>query len=103
MAIIREGDDALLYLDKERTYQVKVEAGREFHTHRGYIRLEELIGLQWGSSIESSLGVGFYALRPLVRDRVLKTDRRTQVLYPKDIGYILYQLGINCGDDMAPW
>ncbi len=97
MSSIKEGDDVLLYLDRERTYQVRIEPGREFHTHRGFIRLEELIGKPWGSTVESSLGVGFYALRPLVRDRVLKTDRRTQVLYPKDIGYILYQIGIGPG------
>ena len=97
MSSIGEGDDVLLYLDQERTYQVRVESGREFHTHKGFIKLEELVGKPWGSSVESSLAIGFYALRPLVRDRVLKTDRRTQVLYPKDIGYILYQLGIGSG------
>jgi tRNA (adenine57-N1/adenine58-N1)-methyltransferase len=45
----------------------------------------------------SSLGVEFYALRPLIRDRILKTDRRTQVLYPKDIGYLLLQLDVGSG------
>jgi tRNA (adenine57-N1/adenine58-N1)-methyltransferase len=41
--------------------------------------------------------VEFYALRPLIRDRILKTDRRTQVLYPKDIGYLLIQLDVGSG------
>jgi len=41
--------------------------------------------------------VRFYALRPLVRDRILKTDRRTQVLYPKDIGYLLLRIGVGAG------
>jgi tRNA (adenine57-N1/adenine58-N1)-methyltransferase len=41
--------------------------------------------------------VEFYALRPLIRDRILKTDRRTQVLYPKDIGYLLLQLDVGSG------
>jgi len=97
MTIIGEGDDILLYLDERRTYQVKVEHGRQFHTHKGYVDLGAFIGKPYGSGLISSLGAKFYGLRPLIRDRVLKTDRRTQVLYPKDIGYILFQVGIGSG------
>ncbi len=97
MKTIAEGDDVLLYLDKERTYQIKVKVEEQFHTHKGFILLGDLVGKPYGSTVVSSLGISFYALRPLIRDRVLKTDRRTQVLYPKDIGYILYQLGIGYG------
>ena len=97
MRTIGEGDDVLLYLDERRTYQVRVEAGKQFHTHKGFVELGDLIGRLYGSPAVSSLGIKFYALRPLVRDRILKTDRRTQVLYPKDIGYLLLQMGIGAG------
>jgi tRNA (adenine57-N1/adenine58-N1)-methyltransferase len=97
MTVIDEGDDVLLYLDGKRTYLVRVEAGGQFHTHKGYVELGELIGRPYGSPLVSSLGVRFTALRPLIRDRILKTDRRTQVLYPKDIGYLLTQLGVGSG------
>ena len=56
-----------------------------------------LIGKPYGSPIVSNLGAVFHALKPLIRDRILKTDRRTQVLYPKDIGYLLLQLGLGAG------
>ena len=101
MNTIAEGDDVLLYLDKERTYQIRVKSGEQFHTHKGFILLSDMIGKPFGSTIASSLGIEFYALRPLIRDRVLKTDRRTQVLYPKDIGYILYQIGIGSGSTIV--
>jgi tRNA (adenine57-N1/adenine58-N1)-methyltransferase len=97
MSSIAEGDDVLLYLDKKRTYMVRVEVDRQFHTHKGYVELGDLIGRPFGSPVVSSLGVEFHALRPLVRDRILKTDRRTQVLYPKDIGYLLLQLDVASG------
>jgi tRNA (adenine57-N1/adenine58-N1)-methyltransferase len=97
MTLIMEGDDILMYLDERRTYQVKVEQGRLFHTHKGYVDLGAFIGKPYGSGLISSLGAKFYGLRPLIRDRVLKTDRRTQVLYPKDIGYILFQVGVGSG------
>ena len=101
MKTIAEGDDVLLYLDRERTYQIKVMTGEQFHTHKGFIPLGDLVGKSYGSTVVSSLGISFYALKPLIRDRVLKTDRRTQVLYPKDIGYILYQLGIGNGSTVV--
>ncbi len=94
---IKEGDDIILYLDKRRTYMVKVEADRQFHTHKGYVELGELIGKPYGTTLVSSLGISFYVIKPLIRDRILKTDRKTQVLYPKDISYILLQMGIGPG------
>ena len=97
MNAIAEGEDILLYLDKKRTYMVRVEADRQFHTHKGFVELGDLIGRPFGSPVASSLGVEFHALRPLVSDRILKTDRRTQVLYPKDIGYLLLRLDLGSG------
>jgi tRNA (adenine57-N1/adenine58-N1)-methyltransferase len=97
MTIIHEGDEVYLILDTQRTYKVKVEQGKLFHTHKGFIDLSEVIGQSFGVIVKSSLGISFYVLKPLIRDRVLKTDRHTQVLYPKDIGYILFQIGIGPG------
>lgn len=97
MKVIAHGDDVLLYLDQKRTYLVRVEANKQFHTHKGFVELGDLIGRPYGSSIVSSLGIRFHALRPLVRDRIMKMDRRTQVLYPKDIGYLLLRLDVGAG------
>jgi tRNA (adenine57-N1/adenine58-N1)-methyltransferase len=97
MTLIKEGDEIYLVLDHRRNYKVQVEQDKQFHTHKGFIELGEIIGKPYGIIVTSSLGVSFYVLKPLIRDRVLKTDRHTQVLYPKDISYILFQLGIGPG------
>jgi tRNA (adenine57-N1/adenine58-N1)-methyltransferase catalytic subunit len=97
MTLISEGDEIYLVLDARRNYKIKVEQGKQFHTHKGFIELGELIGKPYGTIVSSTLGTDFYVLKPLIRDRVLKTDRRTQVLYPKDIGYVLFQLGLGPG------
>ena len=101
MTLIKEGDEIYLVLDHRRTYKVKVEQDKQFHTHKGLIELGELIDQPYGIVATSSLGISFYVLKPLIRDRVLKTDRRTQVLYPKDISYILFQLGIGPGSKVV--
>lgn len=94
---IHEGDYALLYLDRKRTYLVRVESGRSFHTHKGFIQLDELIGKDYGTQITSSMGTGFVALKPTIRDYIFKTRRKTQITYPKDIALILMFSGAGPG------
>ena len=98
---IDEGDSVLLYLDPRRTYLVTVERGKSFHTHKGFIQLDELIGKDYGTRIASSMGVEFVALRPTVRDHVFKMLRKTQITYPKDIALIVMFSGIGPGSHVV--
>ena len=86
---ISEGDDVLLYLDRKRTYLVKVEKEKSFHTHKGFLPLDELIGKEYGTRVASSMNTEFVALKPTLRDYVFKIRRKTQITYPKDIALIL--------------
>jgi tRNA (adenine57-N1/adenine58-N1)-methyltransferase len=95
--LIVEGSDVFLYLDRKRTYLVKVEAEKSFHTHKGYIQLGDLIGKQYGTRISSSMGIEFVALKPNLCDYIFKTNRRTQISYPKDISLIIMYSGIGPG------
>ena len=94
---IREGDSVLLYLDRKRTYLVKVEMGKSFHTHKGFVKLDELIGKDYGAQVTSSMGISFIALKPILRDYIFKMLRKTQITYPKDIALIVMFSGIGPG------
>jgi tRNA (adenine57-N1/adenine58-N1)-methyltransferase len=96
--LIAEGEDVFLYLDRRRTYLVRVEAGKSFHTHKGYIQLGNLIGKEYGTRITSSMGIEFIALKPNLRDQIFKAKRRTQISYPKDIALIVMFSGIGPGN-----
>ena len=76
---------------------VKVEKGKSFHTHKGYVKLDDLIGKEYGSTILSSLGFEFTALKPMLRDYIMKCARQTQIMYPKDIALIVMFSGIGPG------
>lgn len=76
---------------------VKVEAGKSFHTHKGYVKFDDLKGKEYGSPIVSSLGFKFLALKPLLRDYVMKSARQTQIMYPKDIALLIMFSGIGPG------
>lgn len=80
---------------------VKVEAGKTFHTHKGYIKLDELIGGDFGASFQSSLGANFTALRPYLSDFIMKSSRNTQITYPKDAALIVMFSGIGPGSQVV--
>jgi tRNA (adenine57-N1/adenine58-N1)-methyltransferase len=95
--IISEGDRVLLYLDRKRTYLVMMEKEKSFHTHKGFIQLDELIGKEYGTCVTSSMGIEFVALKPILRDCIFKMLRRTQITYPKDIALIVMFSGAGPG------
>ncbi|MFQ6095881.1 MAG: tRNA (adenine-N1)-methyltransferase, partial [Candidatus Bathyarchaeia archaeon] len=94
---IAEGDNVLLYLDRKRTYLVKVEKEKVFHTHKGFIQLGELMNKEYGSRVKSSTGAEFIALKPLISDHIFKAQRKTQIIYPKDAALIVMFSGVGPG------
>lgn len=65
--------------------------GAEFHTHRGRIAHDAVIGLEQGSVVKSSNGALFLVLRPLLVDYVMSMPRGPQVIYPKDAAQIVHE------------
>ncbi len=74
---------------KGRRHTVVLEPGAQFHTHRGAVAHDDLIGLAEGSVVGSAAGTRYLALRPLLADYVLSMPRGAQVIYPKDAAQIL--------------
>ena len=85
----RPGDRVQLTDPKGRMHTVVLEPGAAFHTHRGALAHDALIGLPEGSVVVSSGGTPYLALRPLLADYVLSMPRGAQVIYPKDAAQIV--------------
>jgi len=96
-AVINEGDDILLYLNRKRTYLVKVEKGKSFHTHKGFLQLDQIVGKPFGTRILSNTGTEFIVLKPQLSDFIFKSQRKTQITYPKDVALIVMFSGIGPG------
>ncbi len=94
--MINEGDLVLLCLENGQTYLVEI-GKKSFQTHRESFDLASLIGKPYGSSLEGSRGGKAFALKPTIYDFLMKIKRVTQIIYPKDIGYILLRLDIGPG------
>lgn len=85
------GDRVQLTDAKGRHYTMLLTAGAEFHTHRGAIAHDAVIGLPEGSVVKSSNGDQFLVLRPLLVDYVMSMPRGAQVVYPKDAAQIVHE------------
>jgi len=83
------GDRVQLTDPKGRLHTVVLEPGKEFHTHSGAIKHDDLIGAPEGSVVHSTANTGYLAFRPLLQDFVLSMPRGAQVIYPKDAAQIV--------------
>jgi tRNA (adenine57-N1/adenine58-N1)-methyltransferase catalytic subunit len=85
------GDRVQLTDAKGRHYTMLLSAGGEFHTHRGAIAHDAVIGLPEGSVVKSANGDPFLVLRPLLVDYVMSMPRGAQLIYPKDAAKIVLE------------
>jgi tRNA (adenine57-N1/adenine58-N1)-methyltransferase len=86
---LRVGESVQLTDDKGRHHTIILEAGKRFHTHRGALDHDELIGAPEGCVVYSDRKVPYLALRPLLMDFVLSMPRGATVIYPKDAAAII--------------
>ena len=96
-SIAREGDLALMVSTQKKRFLIRLTKEDQLHTHRGILKHNDLIGQKWGTRIHSHLGSAFLLLQPSHADIILEIKRNTQILYPKDIGFILLNLDIGPG------
>jgi tRNA (adenine57-N1/adenine58-N1)-methyltransferase len=85
------GDRVQLTDSKGRNYTMLLTEGAEFHTHRGAVAHDAVIGMAEGSVVKSTNGDPFLVLRPLLVDYVMSMPRGAQVIYPKDAAQILHE------------
>jgi tRNA (adenine57-N1/adenine58-N1)-methyltransferase len=95
------GDLVQLVGMRHKSYIFNVVEDKELHTHRGIIKHNDLVGLPFGSIVLSHNESPFYLLQPSLSDILLDLKRITQILYPKDIGYILLTMGIGEGQHVV--
>jgi tRNA (adenine57-N1/adenine58-N1)-methyltransferase len=86
---LKPGDRVQLTDPKKRQHTITLATGGQFHTHRGILSHDDLIGGPEGVVVKSSAGTPYLALRPLLSDYVLSMPRGAQVIYPKDAALIV--------------
>jgi tRNA (adenine57-N1/adenine58-N1)-methyltransferase len=93
----RAGDQAQLTDPKGRHHTITLEPGKQFHSHKGSLEHDMLIGQPEGTVVTSTGGTAYLALRPLLADFVLSMPRGAAVIYPKDAAQIVAMADIYPG------
>ena len=83
------GDRVQLTDVKGKQYSFNLTPGKEFHTHKGWINHDDLVGIFEGSVVSTGDGLKFTAFKPLLTDYVLSMPRSATIIYPKDSALIV--------------
>ena len=87
---LQDGEQVLLIDQRGKRHLIFLRKSETFHSDRGWIPHEAVIGQPEGSWVRSSLGLRYLALRPTLAEYVLDMPRGAQVIYPKDLALILF-------------
>lgn len=94
--------DIVLLLDPEgKRITTRLTPKQRLDSHLGYITHETLLEYDFGSRVPTQLGESFILLRPSTLDLIMKVSRSTQIVYPKEIGYLLLKMNIHPGMRVA--
>ncbi len=95
--LVEDGDLTEIIGRKRFRHIIRIKKDQEIQSDKGIIKTNDLIGKSWGSVIKSHTGNTFFILQPSLNDILKMTPRNTQIIYPKDIGFILLSLNIGNG------
>jgi len=97
MAIARAGEVVQLVGRDNKNFIVRLAPGQRLETHRGIFKHDELIGQELGGEVLSHLGYAFFMIQPSTDELIRSLKRSSQIIYPKDSGFILMKLSIQPG------
>lgn len=90
-----EPNDIVLFVGKDRrTFIRTCKTGEQLNTHYGVIEFDDIIGVRFGDKVRTHLGHSVYVMPPSIDDIVKHLQRETQIIYPKDLGYIVMKMSI---------
>lgn len=94
------GESVLVLLGSKR-FLMPLQPGILQHTHHGLIRHDDIIGQPPGTKIKTHIDFPVVVLRPSLYDVIMNLERISQIVYPKEIGYILMKLSVGPGSHIV--
>ena len=94
---IKEGSYVLLFHTQRKKWLTKAIFDKKLHTHLGVIDISQIIGMEYGSAVKTTEGDKIYLVEPTIYDFIMKSKRKTQIVYPKDLGFSSCRVGLKNG------
>ena len=97
MEKIKNNSPVLFYFNSSKKWLIKISKKEQLHTHIGVLNHADAIGKEYGSKLITNKDKYVYLLKPTMYDYIMKIQHGTQIVYPKDLGYIVARAGIQNG------
>jgi len=97
MTKIKQNSPVLFFYNNSKKWLMNISKKESFHTHIGVIKHSDAIGKEYGSRLMTNKDKYVYLLEPTMYDYIMKIQHGTQIVYPKDLGYIAARAGIKDG------
>ena len=97
MSIIKDKSPVLFFYNDSKKWLMNISKKEELHTHIGVLKHADAIGKEYGSRLMTNKDKYVYLLEPTMYDYIMKIQHGTQIVYPKDLGYIAARAGIQDG------
>ena len=94
MELIKQNSPVLFFFNQSKKWLAKISKKELLHTHIGIIKHADAIGKEYGSKLITNKDKYVYLLKPTMYDYIMKIQHGTQIVYPKDLGYIVARAGI---------
>ncbi len=94
MTVVQAGEPILLINEEGKRYLVFAQEGGSWHSNRGILPYDEIIGQPFGRVVTSHLGQKYLVLRPTTSDLIRNIKRTTQIVYPKDAARLVMELDL---------
>ncbi len=101
MTKIKNNSYVLFFYNDSKKWLNKISKDQALHTHVGVIKHDDAIGKEYGSRVRTNKDKYVYLLEPTIHDFVMKSQHGTQIVYPKDLGYIAARAGIQSGQTVV--
>ncbi len=101
MTKIKNNSQVLFYYSHSKKWLAKISKNESLHTHIGVIKHSDAIGKEYGSRLITNKDKYVYLLEPTTYDYIMKIQHGTQIVYPKDLGYIAARTGLQNGQKVV--
>lgn len=98
---IKQNSHVLIFYNQSKKWLIKVTKNDSLHTHIGVVNHSDIIGKEYGTRLVTNKDKYVYLLRPTTYDYIMKIQHGTQIVYPKDIGYIIARAGVASGQTIV--
>lgn len=98
---IKNNAYVLFFYNDSKKWLQKIDKKQSLHTHVGVIKHADAIGKEYGSRLRTNKDKYVYLLEPTIHDFVMRSQHGTQIVYPKDLGYIAARSGVQSGQTIV--